>query len=93
MPFWAERPPRPHPNLDPTPARLSCFRNPRWTPHLSSTQPTRRPIVAPSASKFTPPTLMVPSLLSVPHAEIWGPLAYDETFIVSLELVTLSLES
>lgn len=30
--------PAPHPNLDPTPARLSCFRNPRWTPH-----PSRQP--------------------------------------------------
>lgn len=26
---------RPYPNLDPTPARLSCFRSPRWTLHLS----------------------------------------------------------
>lgn len=30
--------PTPHPNLDPTPACLSCFRNPRWTPH-----PSRQP--------------------------------------------------
>lgn len=26
---------RPYPNLDPTPARLSCFRSPRWTLHHS----------------------------------------------------------
>lgn len=39
MPFRAQRPPRSHPNLDPTPARLSCFRNPRWTPHLSDSLP------------------------------------------------------
>lgn len=29
---------RPYPNLDPTPARLSCFRSPRWTLHLSDSR-------------------------------------------------------
>lgn len=41
-PFCTERPPRPHPNLGPTPAGLSCFRSPRRTP-----QPVSRPRNAP----------------------------------------------
>ncbi|XP_006833773.1 PREDICTED: collagen alpha-1(I) chain-like [Chrysochloris asiatica] len=65
QPFRAEHPPHPHPNLDPTPARFCCFRNPRCTPTSQpawhwldpSSHPALRPWVClcPLPSRLGPP--------------------------------------